>query len=204
MVSSVAVVVVCLVFLSRLMYCSMSALTLWGRTEVLASLSFHTDWRMIAVVRVMGRLVSGPTSPYSSLSAAPGCRPGIDCCRHCTSCCPTPLFLLQYRSSCSRVPSSEHPGILHSGERMVPILNSFDWVQSRFNIILHRKLASSGGTPGCLQAAQDRDQSVAGLASSALQGMTCLWSFSAVGSMVMNSSVRNLVQSFSAIFTTLR
>ena len=135
MVSSVAVVVVCLVFLSRLMYCSMSALTLWGRTEVLASLSFHTDWRMIAVVRVMGRLVSGPTSPYSSLSAAPGCRPGIDCCRHCTSCCPTPLFLLQYRSSCSRVPSSEHPGILHSGERMVPILNNLDWVQSRFNIL---------------------------------------------------------------------
>ena len=52
--SSIAVVVVCLVFLSRLMYCSMSALTLWGLTEVLASLSFHTDWRMMVVTKVKG------------------------------------------------------------------------------------------------------------------------------------------------------
>ena len=70
MVSSIAVVVVCLVFLSRLMYCSRSALTLWGLTEVFASLSFHTDWRMMAVIRVTGREVSGPMSPCSSLRAA--------------------------------------------------------------------------------------------------------------------------------------
>ena len=68
MVSSIAVVVVCLVFLSRLMYCSRSALTLWGLTEVFASLSFHTDWRMMAVIRVTGREVSGPM-PMSMLKS---------------------------------------------------------------------------------------------------------------------------------------
>ena len=37
-----------------------------------------------------------------------------------------------------------------------------------------RKLASWGEIPGCLQAAQDKDQSVVGLSDSALDGLKWL------------------------------
>ena len=63
----------------------------------------------------------------------------------------------------------------------------------------HRKLARSGGTPGCLQACQEEVQSVVGLDSSALQGMNFCCPVILSSSIVMNSSVRNLTQSFSFI-----
>ena len=68
----------------------------------------------------------------------------------------------------------------------------------------HRKLARSGGTPGCLQACQEEDQSVAGLDSSALQGINFCCPVSLSSSIVMNSSVRNLTQSFSFIVIIFR
>ena len=61
----------------------------------------------------------------------------------------------------------------------------------------HMKLARSGGTPACLQAAQDSDQSVVGLESSALQGLKCCCLDSFSVSIVMYSSVRSLTKSFS-------
>ena len=66
-------------------------------------------------------------------------------------------------------------------------------------IISHRKLAKSGGMPGCLQADQHLVQSVVGLATSALHGVKCFGSSSESVTMVMQSSVSSLVQSFSFI-----
>ena len=56
--------------------------------------------------------------------------------------------------------------------------------------------------PVCLQVDQERDQSVEGLASSALEGMKS-YSPGSVSCMVMKFSVRSLVQSFSVILTIL-
>ena len=68
----------------------------------------------------------------------------------------------------------------------------------------HRKLAKSGGMPGCLHADQHLVQSVVGLARSALHGVNCCWPESDTAVIVRKSSVRGLVQSFSAMVTMLR
>ena len=87
---------------------------------------------------------------------------------------------------------------------MLPILWSLNWVLRRSCIISQRKLAKSGGRPGCLQADQHLGQSVAGLANSALHGVNCCWPVSDTTVMVRKSSVSSLVQSFSAMVTMLR
>ena len=138
--------------------------------------------------------------PCSSRSIASLSTSGMYCWRQRRSCWPTPSFLAQVSSSCSKVPTSVHPCILQIADWVVPILCSLAWVLSRFSIMRQRKLASSGGTPGCLQAFQDRDQSVVGLASSALHGISSLELLPVGGSIIMKSSVRSLVQSFSLIF----
>ena len=71
-------------------------------------------------------------------------------------------------------------------------------------IISQRKLAKSGGIPGCLQAAQHLGQSVDGLASSALHGVNCCWPVSDTAVMVTDSSVRSLVHSLSPILMIFR
>ena len=158
----------------------------------------------IAVRSVIGRDSSPALSPWSSRSTSSGCRPGTWCCRHSISLGPIPSFLLQSISSCWSVPSSVQPGILHTGEWMVLILCSLAWVLRRSCIMSQRKLARSGGIPGCLQAAQHLVQSVLGLATSTLQGVNCCWPESDTDSMVTKSSVRSLVQSFSLMVITLR
>ena len=106
-------------------------------------------------------------------------------------------------SSCFRVPvACLH--ILQSAEGEEPSLCSLSWVLRRLWSIFHKKEAMSGGMPCCLHRDQDRVQSVLGLASSALQDLNTLVLVSWSSSMVINSSVRSMVQSLSVMVVMSR
>ena len=62
----------------------------------------------------------------------------------------------------------------------------------------------SGGMPGCLHNDQDKVPSVVGLASSDLLGLNCLELVAWITSIVMKSSVRVLVLSFSVMVMMLK
>ena len=102
-----------LVVLSRVIYCSSSALTLYTQILDPVSLSFQMCFRMIAVSQVIASDRSCPQSPNLSLRSFAGCKSGMCCCRQVNKRLPTPSFLLQRSSSCCKVPSSIQSCILH-------------------------------------------------------------------------------------------
>ena len=167
-----------LVVLSKLIYCSSSALTLYTRMFDPASLFFQIYFRMIAISQVIASEKSSSQSPNSSLRSLAGSRYGTCCCKQLNRRLPTPSFLLQWSSSCCMVPSSVQSCILHSALLAAPILCSLAYVLMRLCSINQRKLASSGDTPGCLQFDQDSSQSVVGERTSALHGTKFLSSSS--------------------------
>ena len=190
-----------LVVLSRVMYCSSSARTLYPRIEAPVCLSLHRWFRTIAVKSVTGRDISWSKSPKSRRRRAASVRLSIWSLSTLISLVPTLSLPSQCTSSCSRDPSSLHPCVLHMGELTLPKWCSLDWGRRRSWSIHQRKLARSGGIPGCLQFSQDISQSVAGLALSALHGVN---NFSPVPLsvlvIVILFSVSSLLQSFSVIF----
>ena len=193
-----------LVVLSKLIDCSSSALILNCRIGWFDSLSVQIVLSITAESKVIGRDMSSWALPWSSRRTSSATRPGMCCCKQEINFSPTPLFLLQSSNSWSSDPISVQPGILQTEDLIVFILWSFAWVGRRLCIKRQRKLAKTGGIPGCLHAAQAKDQSVSGLASSALQGRNCWCPVLALLVMVTYSSVRSLTQSLSVILMMLR
>ena len=146
-------------------------------------LSLHMQLRVTAASRVVGSSISASKSDSPRWSRASGVREGSWLWMAWTSSWPMFSLKEHSRSSCWRVPVSCLQS-LQRGEGEAPILWRRSWVQSRSSNIFQRKEARSGGIPCCLQSDQDRDQSVVGLASSALHGRKSFLPLSKLISMV--------------------
>ena len=93
-----------LVVLSRLIYFSSSALTLYTRMFDPASLSFQIYFRMIAISQVIASDKSSSQSPNSRLRSLAGSRSGTCCCKQLNRRLPTPSLTGGYQA---------HSGAVH-------------------------------------------------------------------------------------------